>query len=53
MQATLKRDNPSQRNCQNQLSHPGLYHIEEECHESLIKGEIRNQKNLNKGLKYS
>ena len=27
----LKKDNLSQRNCQNQLSHPGLSHIEQEC----------------------
>ena len=30
----LKEDNLSQRNCQNQLSHPGLSHIEQECRES-------------------
>ena len=49
----LKEDNPSQRNCQNQLSHPGLSHIEQECQESLIQGKIQNQQNSNKGLKYS
>ena len=27
----LKEDNPSQRNCQNQLSNPGLSHTEQEC----------------------
>ena len=27
----FKEDNLSQRNCQNQLSHPGLSHIEQEC----------------------
>ena len=32
----LKEDNPSQKNCQNQLSHLGLSHIEQECQESLI-----------------
>ena len=48
----LKEDNLSQRNCQNQLSHPGLSHIEQECHESLIQGKIRNQQNSNEGLKY-
>ena len=29
----LKEDNLSQRNCQNQLSHPGLPHTEQECQE--------------------
>ena len=28
------------KNCQNQLSHPSLSHIEQECQESLIKGNI-------------
>ena len=45
----LKEDNPSQRNCQNQLSHPGLSHTEEECQESLTQGKINNQQNFNKG----
>ena len=27
----LKEDNFSQRNCQNELSHPGLSQIEQEC----------------------
>ena len=49
----LKEDNLSQRNCQNQLSHPGLSHIEQESQESLIQGKIHNQQNLNEGLKYS
>ena len=49
----LKEDNLSQRNCQNQLSHPGLSHTEQECQESLIQGKIHNQQNSNKGLKYS
>ena len=49
----LKEDNPSQRNCQNQLSHPGLSHIEQKCQESLIPGKIHNQQNSNEGLKYS
>ena len=49
----LKEDNLSQRNCQNQLSHPGLSHTEQECQESLIQGKIHNQQNLNEGLKYS
>ena len=33
-------DNPSQRNCQNQLSHPSFSHIEQECQESFIQGKI-------------
>ena len=48
----LKEDNLSQRNCQNQLSHPGLSHTEQECQESLIQGKIRNQQNWTEGLKY-
>ena len=48
----LKEDNLSQRNSQNQLSHPGLSHIEQECWESLIQEKIHNQQNSNKGLKY-
>ena len=49
----LKQDNLSQRNYQNQLSHPGLSHTEQECQESLTQGKIHNQQNSNKGLKYS
>ena len=49
----LKEDNLSQRNCQNQLIHPGLSHIEQECQESLIQGKVHNQQNSNEGLKYS
>ena len=48
----LKEDNLSQRNCQNQLSHPGLSHTEQECQESLIEGKICNQQNSNEGLEY-
>ena len=48
----LKEDNLSQRNCQNQLSHPSLSHIEQECQGSLIQGNIHNSQNLNKGLKH-
>ena len=48
----LKEDNLSQTNCQNQLSHPGLSHTEQECQESLIQGKIHNQQNSNKGLEY-
>ena len=32
----LKEDNPSHRNCENQLSHPSLSHIEQKCQETLI-----------------
>ena len=49
----LKEDNPSQRNCLNQLSHPSLSQIEQECQESLIQGKIHIQQNSNKDLKYS
>ena len=48
----LKEDNFSQRNCQNQLSHPGLSHIEQECQESLIQGKIHSQQNSSEGLEY-
>ena len=48
----LKEDNLSQRNCQNQLSHPSLSHIERECQESLIEGKIHIQQNMNESLKY-
>ena len=49
----FKGDNLSERNCQNQLSHPRLSHIEQECQKSLIQGKIHNQQNLNEGLEYS
>ena len=49
----LKEDHLSQRNCQNQLSHLGVSHTEQECQKSLIQGKIHNQQNLNEGLKYS
>ena len=49
----LKEDNPSQRNCQNQLSHPSLSHdIEQECQESLIQEKIYIQQIWNEGLEY-
>ena len=48
----LKEDNPSQRYCQNQLSHPSLPYIERECQESLIQGKIHNEQNSSEGLKY-
>ena len=48
----LKEDNPSQRNCQNQLSYPSLSQIEKKCQESLIQGKIHNQQNSNKDLEY-
>ena len=40
----LKEDNLPQRNCQNQLSHPGLSHTEQECQESLIQEKIHHNK---------
>ena len=46
----LKEDNFSQRNCQNQLSHPGLSHIEQEFQKSLIQGETHNQQIQTKAL---
>ena len=49
----LKEDNLPLRNSQNQLSHPGLFHTEQECQESLIQGKIHNQQNSNEGLEYS
>ena len=49
----LKEDNLLQRNCQNQLSHPGLSHTEQEFQESLIQVKIHNQQNSNEGLEYS
>ena len=49
----LEEDNLSQKNCQSQLSHPGLSHTEQECQESLIQGKIHNQQNSNEDLKYS
>ena len=48
----LKEDNLSQRNCQNQLSHPSLSHIEQECQESLIHSKTHIQQNWNEGLIY-
>ena len=40
----LKEDNPSQRNCENQLSHASL---SQQCYESLIQGKMQIQQNLN------
>ena len=40
----LKEDNLAQRNCQNQLSHPGLSQREHECQESLIQGRFKINK---------
>ena len=48
----LKKDNSSQRNCQNKLSHPSLSHIQQECQESLIQKKINIQQNWNEGLEY-
>ena len=37
----------------NQMSHPNLSQIEQECQECLIQGgKIHIQQNLNEGLKY-
>ena len=44
----LKEDSLSQRNCQSQLSHPSLSHIERECQESLIQEKIHIQQNRTK-----
>ena len=49
----INEDNPSQRNCQNQLSNPGLSHIEQEFQGSFIQENIYNQRNSNEGLEYS
>ena len=48
----LREDNLSQRKCQNQLSHPGLSHTDQECQESLIQGKIHNQQTSSKCFKY-
>ena len=48
-----QQPNLSLTNFQNQLSHQGLSHTEQECQESLIQGKIHNQQNSNKGLEYS
>ena len=48
----LKESNPSQRNCQNQLSHPSLSHIGQECQESFIQGKIQIQQYSNEYLEY-
>ena len=49
----LKEDNPSQRNCENQLRHPSLSNIEPERQEKLIQGKILIQQISNEGLEYS
>ena len=48
-----EEDNFSQRNCQNQFSHPGLSHKVQESQESFIQGRIHIQQNLNEGLEYT
>ena len=45
-------DNPSQRNCQNQLSQPSLSRIEQKYQAGLIQGKIHIQQNSNKDLKF-
>ena len=41
----LKEDNLWQRNCKNQLNHPSLSGIEQECQESLIQEKIQIEQN--------
>ena len=48
----IKGREPLPEKLQNQLSHPGFYHTEQEFQESLIEGKIRNQQNSNEGFKY-
>ena len=48
----IKMNNPSLRNCHNQLSHTSLSHIEKECQESLPLEKIHIEQNLNQDLKY-
>ena len=48
----LKENNFSQKNCQNQLIHPGLSHRKQEYKESLIQGKIHNQQNSNNDLEW-
>ena len=48
----LKEDNLSQRNCQNQLSYPGLSHTKQKCQESLIHEKIHIEQSSNEGLEY-
>ena len=45
----FNEDNASQGNRQNQLSHPGLSYIQQECQESLIQRKIHNQQNSTEG----
>ena len=45
--SVLNEDNDSQRNCQNQSSHPSLSHIEQECKERLIQGKTYIPQSLN------
>ena len=51
-EVTLSEDKPSQRNCQNQLSHPSLSDIKQEYQENVIQEKIHIQWNLNEDLKY-
>ena len=48
----LKEDNLSQRDCENQLSHPVCLTKSMNVR-SLIQGKTLNQQNLNEGLEYS
>ena len=42
----LKEDNQSQRDCQHQLIHPSLSHVDEECQEGLIQRKIHIQQSF-------
>ena len=48
----LKEDDPSQRNCQNQLSHPSLSYIERRCQGRLIQEKVHILQNSNKEPNY-
>ena len=49
----INEDNPSQRNCQNQLSNPGLSHIEQEFQGVSFKKIFTINKIRTKGLNTS
>ena len=48
---SLKKDNPSQRNCQNHLNLPSVPNLKQKYQESLIQGKICIQQNWNEDLK--
>ena len=45
-------DELSQRNCQDELSHPSLSSIEPECQEKLVQGKIHIQQKTTLKNKY-